>query len=169
MKWTMILLSVATVASPVVDPELAAADPVTSSLMVPLELTIESTSEPILISGTLHIVTQVQQGSLLQDVPPSLKVQTNLVNTTAVGLTTGSTSPVRGSQSLRIDSPLYEEGGIEMIVQMVLQDAYQQSQEDLQAYLNKVAALARLQFDDFGVLTEVKIEDLLSPCLSGGD
>lgn len=169
MKWPMILLCVATVASPAVDPELAAAETVTSNLMVPLELTVEGASEPILISGTLHVVTELHQGSLLQDVPPSLEVHTNLVNTTAVDLTTGSKSPVRGSQSLRIDSALDEDGDVLLIVQMIVKEAYQQNQEDLKAYANMVSALARLQFDDLGILTEVEIEELLSPCIGGGD
>ena len=168
MKLPTILFSAVLAA---VYPEFAAAEPpVTSNLMVPLEVTVEGADEPILISGTLHIVTQLHQSSLLQDVPSSLEVNTNLVNTTAVGVSTGLTAPITSSQSIRLLTSVdVEDGGTSLLFleMMVLAENARQDirgAKNLKLALKQQFLVAQLQFDSLGILTEVEFRDLFLPC-----
>lgn len=97
----------------------------------------------------------------------SVKVHTNLLNTLSVGLITGATSPVTGSQSLLLGDELdaLGDGDVTGLVMLVLRQSYLNSVEDLKDYANKVKFYNQLKLKfKSGVLIDAKKEVFPPPC-----
>ena len=158
------LLGAALTAVVLAHPDLATAAEQTTNLKIPLELTVEGATESLAVKGTLHVVTRVQGNSPTQDTPSSsVQVHTNLESTTAIGLTTGLTSPVIGSQSVDLAGAGVSDDVL-VVLYFVLKEAVQEQQKVLQYYVKRLQILARLKFDPTGALTDVTFDRFPPPC-----
>ena len=143
-----------------------AAPPVKSNVMFPIDVVVEGNNEDFAVHGTLHVVTEVRG--------TSVQIHTNLANTIGVGLTSGQTSHVTGSQSLFLTDVLnsFGDGDIEALAFFVIMQAAKSAQEDLKAIMAKVKYYNRLKLlFASGVLITVDIEPLCdcSDCDDGSD
>jgi hypothetical protein len=102
-----------------------------SNQTVALDVVVKGATENIGIQGSLHIVTRVS-GS-------SVEVHTNLENTSSVGLVTGRTGHVIGSQTFSVDNALddFGDGDVLELVQIVLMSAQNSAEQDLQSLVSK--------------------------------
>ena len=102
----------------------------------------------------------------------AIRIHTNLLNTASIGLTTGLTSPVNGSQSLSLVDELdgFGDGDIAMLVAFVLRESYLQNQEDLKNYAAKVKYYNQLKLRfKAGLLVDAQVDLFPPPCDDGDD
>lgn len=166
MKRTIIAWVSATIVASVLPNTGIAGPPIKSNQMVPVDIVVEGRNENIAIHGTLHVVTEVRG--------TSLQVHTNLANAISIGLTSGLTSPVAGTQSFSMPDAVIDWDGTDVmaVVQWLVRESYLDRTEDLKAYAKKVAYYNQLKLTlREGFLISAVIEPFpcdCSDCDDGG-
>jgi hypothetical protein len=141
-----------------------AAPPSKSNQLVPFDLVVQGAREKFAIHGTVHVMTDVTGASV--------KVHTNFLNTASIGLTTGLTSPVNGSQSSSLVDELdgFGDGDITMLIALVMRETYLGNQEDLKSYAAKVKYYNQLKLRfKAGLLIDAQVELFPPPCNDDDD
>ncbi len=126
---------------------------VTTNVMVPFEVVSQGATEKIAANGTLHVVTDVLIGAD----STSLKVHSNFLDTMGIGLSSGRSFRISGSQTMSFD---LQTADINTVVFIALMQASASAQEDLKEIMQ---ALVKLRFSSIGRFVGVSVEPF-RPC-----
>lgn len=160
MRLTAILLSAAMIALAMLHPEPgAAAPPVTSNLMVPLDLVVEGSDEDIAVTGILHVVTDV----LVNEEAISLRAHTNFVNTKGIGLKSLAQFNATGPHNQQLNTNLEPPGPESPPVHVApIYERLTLLNDKLGRQVTEM--IARMVFDMRGNLVGVTVERFPLPC-----